>query len=195
MANIVWPSELCPRTFSLQFVPDVRRFTAPFGGSDIVTDLTDDSWTAAFEVDSRSGQTAAKLEALVNYLQGGRHTCEFGHIARPLPRGNLPATTTLKYAASKAASVVVVNSTTGYNIKEGDFFEVGGLLLQASDDANTVGSSLTIPIINCLRTALAQNLIVTFHNPKVKWRLSTASSIGTNSGGSNPVSLGFVEDI
>lgn len=120
MANIVWPSDLCPRTFSLQFVPDTRRFTTPFGGADIVTDMADDSWTAMLEIDSRSGSTAAKLESLINYLQGGIHTCEFGHIARPLPRGNLPTTSTLAASASKGASTVVVTATTGQYIKDGD---------------------------------------------------------------------------
>lgn len=195
MANVIWPSDLCPRTFSLQFNPDLRRFTAPFGGADIITDLADDSWSAMFEVDSRSGSKAATLEALVNYLQGGRHTCEFGHIARPLPRGNLPTTTTLKVSALKGSNVVVVNATTGHTIKEGDFFEVGGLLLQCSEDAISIADSLTIPVINSLRNALTEALTVTFHNPKIKWRLSSASGVGFTVGYSSSVSLSFVENI
>lgn len=195
MANIVWPSDLCPRTFSLQFVPDVRRFTAPFGGSSIITDLADDSWTAMFEVDSRSGATAAKLESLVNYLQGGIHTCEFGHIARPLPRGILPATALLNSSASKGASVVLVNAGVGTTVKDGDFFEVGGLLLQASGDASDISGILTIPIVNSLRYSITSGTVVTFNSPKIKWRLSNASSVSNLVGYSAPVSLSFIEDI
>jgi hypothetical protein len=83
MANIVWPDNLCPRTFSLQLLADVRTSASVYGGSEIVNDLADDTWAVSMEIDSRNGDTAASLEALVNYLQGGIHTAEFGHLARP----------------------------------------------------------------------------------------------------------------
>jgi hypothetical protein len=89
MANIVWPDNLCPRTFSLQLVADTRTSASVYGGSEIVNDLADDTWAVSMEIDSRSGDTGAALEALVNYLQGGIHTVEFGHFVRPTPRGNL----------------------------------------------------------------------------------------------------------
>lgn len=89
MANIVWPDNLCPRTFSLQLVADTRTSLSVYGGSEIVNDLADDVWQVSMEVDSRSGDTGATLEALVNYLQGGIHTVEFGHFARPSPRGDV----------------------------------------------------------------------------------------------------------
>jgi len=97
MANIVWPDNLCPRTFSLQLVADTRTSVSVYGGSEIVNDLADDFWRVSMEVDSRSGDTAAALEALVNYIQGGIHTVEFGHFVRPSPRGTL---TTLSRAST-----------------------------------------------------------------------------------------------
>ena len=48
-----------------------------------MNDLEDDTWAVTMEIDSRSGETGDALGALVNYLQGGIHTAEFGHFARP----------------------------------------------------------------------------------------------------------------
>lgn len=53
-----------------------------------MNDLEDDTWAVTMEIDSRSGETGDALGALVNYLQGGIHTAEFGHFARPLPIGS-----------------------------------------------------------------------------------------------------------
>lgn len=314
MANIVWPEALCPRTFSLQLNADVRVSSSVYGGSEIVNDLEDDSWSVSMEVDSRSGEAGAKLEALVNYLQGGIHTAEFGHFARPKPRGNVldqsirngqfssPAdwvtypgvniannkanavsayqvltqlnvfevgrtytvsfdytktsahslritngTTneslivhvsgilnssgtitatfvakgtafsieasdapftgtisnirevqqplTLTQAAAKGAGKVTMNLLVGRTIKVGDMFSVSGLLLQCSETVTATTAATEVKIVNRLRKALTSGSTVVFDNPKIKWRLDTASSVTNLVGYTGQVSLSFVEDI
>lgn len=171
----------------------MRTFTATFGGSENVTDMESDFWSASMEIDSRSGATAAALEALVNYLQGGEHTVEFAHFARLLPSGTLPATGTLATSASKGASSVQVTVTSGSTIFAGDYFKVGDLLLQAQENASAVGTLLTVSVVNRLRKALSSGVVVTFSNPTAKYYLDSASSVNQLVGYSGPVTLSFSE--
>lgn len=225
--SVIWPSTLTPRTFTLTLVPDLRVVGAVFGGSEIVNDLEDDTWRVSMEVDSRSGAQGAALEALVNWLQGGIHTTEFGHFARPQPRGDV-LTTTLATSAAKGADSVLMYTTPGQTIKIGDMFSVGGLLLQVADTVTAtttttttlfyesdttlfyssdttrfysrgVGTSLNalteVKLVNRLRLAIAAGSAVNFNNPKIRWRMSNASGVSHTLGGTNSVSLEFVEDI
>ena len=194
MANIVWPASMCPRTFSLQLLADVRTSASVYGGSEIVNDLADDTWTVSMEVDSRSGDTAASLEALVNYLQGGIHTAEFGHFARPQPRGTV-LTTTLTAGASKGADSLTIATTPGQIVKVGDFLGVSDLLLQCSKTVTATTTSTSINLVNRLRQGLTTGLQANFNNPKIKWRLSDSSEVKNLVGYTGPVTLNFIEAI
>lgn len=190
--SVVWPSTLTPRTFTLTLVPDLRVVGSVFGGSEIVNDLEDDTWRVNMEVDSRSGDQGAALEALVNWLQGGINTAEFGHFARPQPRGNV-LTTTLAANAAKGADSVLVYTTPGQTIKIGDMFSVGGLLLQVADTVTATSSITDVKIVNRLALAIPLGSAVNFNNPKIKWQMVSASSVSHTVGGTNSVSLEFVE--
>ena len=195
MANVVWPQSLCPRTFSLQLTADVRPYTSTFGGSELITDMDSDFWTAALEIDSRSGSTAAQLEALVNYLQGGIHTAEFGHFVRTAPTGSIALATTTALAAAKGAGTIRLNAVNGATVKTGDLFGVGGLLLMCSQDAVAASGVIDVPIVNRLRVAIPVNSAVNFDNPKIKFRINSESGVNNFVGYSAPVSISFVEDI
>ena len=194
MANVVWPDTLCPRTFSLKLLADTRASGSVYGGSEIVNDLADDTWVATVEVDSRSGDTGATLEALVNYLQGGIHTTEFGHFARPLPRGTITATAT-SGSALKGADSLTIATSAGQAIKAGDLFEVAGLLLQCAESVTATTASTEVKLVNRLRKEIPANSTVNFNNPKIKWRLDAASQVSNLVGYTGPVSLSFIEDI
>ena len=194
MANIVWPDSLCPRTFSLKLLADVRATGSVYGGSEIVNDLADDTWAATMEIDSRSGDTAATLEALVNYLQGGIHTAEFGHFARPLPRGTVMATLTSGITL-KGADSLVLTTAVGQTIKAGDMLGISGLLLQCAETVTATTTVTEVKLVNRLRKVVAPNNAVNFNNPKIKWRLDTASQVSNLVGYTGPVSLSFIEDI
>lgn len=194
MANIVWPNILCPRTFSLQLLADVRVSASVYGGSEIVNDLAEDTWAVSMEIDSRSGDTAASLEALVNYLQGGIHTAEFGHFARPQPRGTV-LTTTLSEAASKGSDSLTIVTTPGQVVKLGDFLGVSDLLLQCAETVTATTTSASVKLVNRLRKALTTGLQVNFNNPKTKWRLSDACEVRNLVGYTGPVTLDFIEAI
>lgn len=192
--SVIWPSTLTPRTFTLTLAPDLRVAGSVFGGSETVNDLEDDTWRVNMEVDSRSGDQGAALEALVNWLQGGINITEFGHFARPQPRGNV-LTTTLAASAAKGADSVLMYTTPGQTIKIGDMFSVGGLLLQVADTVTATTTSTDVKLVNRLRLAIAAGSAVNFNNPKIRWRMSNASGVSHTVGGTNSVSLEFVEDI
>ena len=192
--NVVWPTTLTPRTFTLTLVADLRVTGSVFGGSEIVNDLEDDFWTVSMEVDSRSGDEAARLESLVNWLQGGINTAEFGHFARPQPRGAV-LNTSLSASAAKGADSVFMTTSAGQEIKIGDMFSVSGLLLQVAETVSATGASTEVKLVNRLRRDLTSGSAVTFNNPKIRWRMSSASAVSNTIGGTNSVSLEFVEDI
>lgn len=194
MANIIWPDSLCPRTFSLQLLADTRTSASVYGGSEVVNDLADDTWAASMEIDSRSGDTAAALEALVNYLQGGIHTAEFGHFARPQPSGTVTSTSLTDNALKGADSVLVLTEAQQV-VKAGDFFSISGLLLQCSETVTATSTITEVKLVNRLRKALSGAALVNFNNPKVKWRLDTASQVSNLVGYTGPVSLSFIEDV
>lgn len=194
MANVVWPDSLCPRTFSLQLIADIRASSSVYEGSEIVNDLEDDTWAVSMEVDSRSGDDAATLEALVNYLQGGIHTAEFGHFARPQPRGSV-LSSTLAVASVKGADSITLSVTVGSSVKVGDILGVDGLLLQCSETVTATTTQMTVKLVNRLRRALSAGEAVTLDNPKILWRLDTASSVTNLVGYTNAVSLTFSEDV
>lgn len=195
MANILWPQSLCPRTFSLQLVSDVRIYPATFGGSENIAEMSSDFWTVAMEIDSRSSAVAAQLEALVNYLQGGIHTVEFGHFARPAPGGSISLTSTVSLSAAKGASSITISALTGATVKAGDLFSADGLLLMCSEDAVASSGAVEIPIVNRLRRAINAGASVNFDNPKLKFRVNSESGVNNLVGYSAPVGLSFVEDI
>ena len=194
MTNVVWPDSLCPRTFSLRLIADTRSSGSVYGGSEIVNDLEDDTWAVTMEIDSRSGDDAATLEAYVNYLQGGIHTAEFGHFARPQPRGSV-LSATLFLNAAKGASSIVIGTSSGQTVQAGDLLKVSGLLLQCSESVTATGTTTTVKLVNRLRKDLTSNTHVDFDNPKIKWRLDSRSSVSSDEGGSGPVTLRFSEDV
>lgn len=196
MANIVWPSELCPITFSLKLNADLRINQSPFGGSETVTDMGDDTWSVVMEVDSRSGVQAGKLEGYVNYLQGGEHTVELSHFARPKPNGTLQVSTGLTSAAAKGASTINIGGVSGKTLLAGDMLGVDGLLLQVSEDcvANLSGI-LTVKLVNRLRRSLPVNLPVNLQSPTAKFRMSESSALSHSVGYTDAISMKFEEDI
>lgn len=196
MANIIWPENLCPRTFSLQLEADVRTYAATFGGSELVTDMQSDFWTATMEIDSRSGSEAAALEALVNYIQGGIHTVEFYHFARSLPSGTVSLTSSVVNSAAIGASSITISATSGSTVKAGDIFSAGDLLLMCSEDCVASSNNITVPIVNRLRTTVSAGAFVNFNKPTLKFRHIAASGLKNLAGSSSsPVTMSFVEDI
>lgn len=97
--------------------------------------------------------------------------------------------------ADKGSDSVLLTTAVGQSFTVGDMFSISGLLLQAAETVTATSATTEVKLVNRLRKALVAGASVNFDNPKIKWRLDSASEVGYLVGYTSPVTLSFIEDI
>jgi len=168
MSSIAWPTGLEPR--SVEFEPWVnqRVHRSPYGGNEQAVDMLNDRWLCTLVLPARRPEQGAAIEAFLGRLRGRVNTTPLFHFRRRVPRGTMRGTPTLEAAAAQGASSLSITATG--TLKEGDMLGVGGLLLMVAEDCAASGGIITVPLVNRLRIALADNAAVTWNAPTAPFR-------------------------
>jgi hypothetical protein len=102
---------------------------------------------------------------------------------------------TLNSTAPKGADSVFMNTVAGQVIRVGAMFGISGLLLQCSETVIATSAVTEVKVVNRLRKSLPSGSQVDFNNPKIRWRLNSASEVTNLVSYTGPVTLSFSEDI
>jgi len=195
MATIALPSSFRPESFSMRMSTNQRSFASPFGGSEQVSDMLNDRWTATVSIPRRGSDTQASIEAFVNAMRGQTNTCNLWHMQRPVPRGTMRASP-LTNGVFQGASTVFIYTTPGATLLAGDMFGVGGMLFQVASDVTADGAGeFVVPVVNRVRKSLPALTPVVWDKPTAPFRLMTNASVLYQPGYAEGVSLDFAEAI
>jgi len=180
-----WPISTV-RVASARFMlqTNQRVNASPFGGSEQVVDMLNDRLVAHVTLAATKYAEAAAVEAFIASFRGQVNTVLLWHFAREAPRGTLRGTLlTSGTQAQGAASIVVTGGTNGQTVLAGDILGAGGQLLMAASTATVAGGTITIPLVNRLRSAIAAGASVTWDKPTAPFRLLSHSGVEYGRGG------------
>jgi hypothetical protein len=193
MSSIAWPTGLEPR--SCRFVPYVnqRVHASPGEGSEQAIDWLNDRWVATLELPGRSPDKGAVLEAFLGRLRGMVNTTPLFHFRRRTPTGTMRGSPVLAAGAAQGAASLSITATG--TLKAGDMLGCGGLLLMVAEDCAASGGTITAPLVNRLRTALAISASVTWNAPTAPFRLMDNPGVLYVPRWTEPMTLEFREAI
>jgi hypothetical protein len=184
-----------PTNFSLDLATNQRMFASPEGGSEQVIDRMNDRWKVAVTLSARTHEEAAEMEAFLASMRGMTNWVYLFHLARPEPQGSMRGTPTAA-AAAAGAGALTITTTAGATMRAGDMLGVGGLLLQAAENATANGAGvMVLPIVNRLRVGIAGGAAVTWDRPTAPFRRIGGTPVQYVPGWSPEISFDFVEAI
>jgi hypothetical protein len=169
MSSIAWPAGLEPRT--CRFVPFVnqRVHASNYQGSEQAVDWLNDRWLCTLELPGRRPDKGAELEAFLGRLRGMVNTTPLFNFRRRVPTGTMRGSPVLAAGAAQGAASLSITGTG--TLKAGDMLGCGGLLLMVAENCQDVAGTITVPLVNRIRTALAIGAAVTWNAPTAPFRL------------------------
>lgn len=153
-------------------------FRSPFSGVTQTLSRPGALWSASVTFNNLEGADRAVVTSFLASLEGGRHRFTMQNYAAP-QRGILTGTPLVKGGGQTGNTLVTdgwTNSQTGI-IKAGDFFAVNGELKMCTADADSGATTgpATITFTPALRTAPADNAVITVSAPAGTFMLDTNS--------------------
>jgi hypothetical protein len=193
MSSIAWPTALEPRACQFRLATNERVHASPFGGSEQAVDMLNDRWMCTLELPVRRSVQGAALEAFIGRMRGMTNTTPLFHFRRRVPRGTMRGTPVLAAGAAQgAASLSITGSGT---LLAGDMLGCGGLLLMVAEDCADVAGTITVPLVNRIRIALALGAAVTWNAPTAPFRLVSRPAVMYVPGHAEAVSMDFAEAV
>lgn len=185
-----WPVSIVPGSCMMRLAVNQRANAAPNDSSEQVVDLLNDRWFMELTLPAEHFADAAAREAFLNSFRGMANTVNAWPFHRSHIRGSLAGTlTTAGVQPQGSGQVVIGGGTNGQTVLAGDFVGAGGQLLMAAADATVAGGSITVPIVNRLRAAIADGQAVTIDKPKAVFRKLSDSGILFRQGLTETISL------
>lgn len=193
MSSIAWPAGVEPSGCRFVLSVNQRVHSSPFGGAEQTIDMLNDRWLCTLDLPARRPDRGAALEAFIASMRGLTNTTPLFHFRRRVPRGTMRGTPTLEAAALQGASSISVTATG--TLLAGDMLGCGGLLLMVASDCAASGGIITVPLVNRLRTALADNAAVTWNAPTAPFRLLNGPAVQYRPRVAEAITLEFSEAI
>lgn len=167
MATFNWPASLAPQTTSWGLQKAGAQFRSPFAGSVESVAFPGEFWKVGVQLPARKMREGGEGEAFFARLAGGVDRVLVPYWPRLVPRGTLRGTPTLGSAAAQGDLQLVLTVASGATLLAGDRIGVGGQLFAVFQDCTAVGTALTVPLVNRVRTAIASGSVVTWNAPTV----------------------------
>lgn len=169
MTNPVWPSTLTPRALEWRLNKPGVQWRSPFTGSLQSVGFIGEHWEIRIGLrgEGRLLQRSAEMEPLLMYLAGGFNRIDIYHWVRPLPRGTLRGTPTLGVSTIKGDMQMVLTVAAGSTLQAGDLFGVGSQVFMCRMPCVAVGTTLTVALVNRVRTAIPSTTAVVWERPLV----------------------------
>jgi hypothetical protein len=191
-----WPASLRPSAFSMDLETNQIANSSPQGGNEQVIDRLNDRWVASITLPVRTHAESRALEAFLNNLRGIVNWVHLWHLASPYPRGTMRGSPVLTSAADQGDDELRITTDAGATLLAGDLVGVGGLLFMVAEDCVAGGAgTLTVPIVNRVRTAQALGAAVTWDKPTTTFRVPSRSRVNYMAGVSDEVTLELRERI
>ena len=197
MTTFAFPS-IVPSSSTWQLVSNTLRFVSPITGATQTLDRGGERWAATLTFNNLRNDVRAEMTAFVSRLNGLQHRFTLQNHAAP-QRGALNGTPLVNGAGQTGNSIVIdgANASVTNWIRAGDFIGINGQLFMATTDQDSDGSgSVTIDVIPRIRTAPADNAVVTVANATGTFMLSSDGVAWSNSpGGFSSLTVECMEDI
>jgi hypothetical protein len=140
-------------------------------------------WAASYEFDEVLEEESGALKALSMQLQGQRNQLAAWDVARPVPRGTLRGTLTLKVAHAQGATSLQIQAAAvaGKTLLAGDWLGLGSgttqqVVMCTADGVTDSAGVITVPVMNPLRNAFVIGAGVVWDRPKALFRQRNAES-------------------
>lgn len=202
MTALVLPDWFVPSTFEFGLARQTVQFRSPISGRFQAVDLLSDYWTVAVTLPPSAYSDAGKLEAFLNQLVGGGQSVLFYHLRRPVPVGTLRGSPVLASYAAQFANKISLsgafNSSGGAaTLNAGDMLGLNGQLLQVKDDATGASDgTMTVNLVNRLRSSVSSGAAVTWNKPTAEFvSTETASKFVHNVESLAETGFSFVEAV
>lgn len=199
MASLgTWPASLRPSSFSLDLMTNQIVNSSPQGGGEQVVDRLNDCWVCSMTLPIRTHAESRALEAFLNRFRGQVNWISLWHMGQwsGQPNGTMRGTPVLTSAAAQGDAELRITTTAGATLLAGDLVGVGGLLFMVAEDCVAGGAgTITVPIVNRVRTAQALGAAVTWNKPTTTFRIAAHSGVNYVTAVSDEVSIQLRERI
>lgn len=194
MATFDYPSSLTPQVMEWGSIKAGVQHQSPFNGGVEAVEFPGERWRVSLTMPTWSARNpkAAQAEAFFARLAGGMELVRLGHVLRPVPVGTMRGTPTLAAAATRGDLQLLIATTGG--LRAGDFFKVGNQVFQAFADCTPSAGTLTVPLVQRVRSALAFGAAVLWDRPTALFCMpATRSAAGYSPGTAAPLSAELLE--
>lgn len=184
MSATPWPTSAAfePSAMTWKLVPNVLTMTSPFTGHRQTVETPGARWLATVTLPAQTPARRATVEAYFNALRGPVGRIALWHLMRAKPRGTLDANTTLAGALAANESTLTITAAAGKTILAGDMIGVllddgRSQLFQATADALSISTSMTVTVTPPARWSAASGRLVTVVRPTAEFLLDEAPTI------------------
>jgi hypothetical protein len=172
--------------------------SSPQGGNEQAVDRLNDRWVASVTMPVRTHADSRALEAFLARFRGQVNWIDLWHMGQwsGQPSGTMRGSPVLLSAAAQGADELRITTDAGATLLAGDLVGVGGLLFMVAEDCTAGGGgTLTVPIVNRVRTAQALGAAVTWNKPTASFRVVSHSGVHYVGGVSEEVTIELRERI
>lgn len=169
MPNLAWPSNITPSLLDWRLKKSGSGFIGFYTSGIQAVDYLGEFWDVNLTLpgEGRLLRKAGQLDALLMYLAGGINKVDIYHWARPIPRGTLRGSPTMKEATSRGDASLVLTVAAGSTLEPGDLIGAGTQLFMVRLACAAVGTELTVPLLNRVRGVIAEDSAVVWNKPTV----------------------------
>lgn len=170
------PSSPCIKTFSMRQVQAVSRTESPFTFRQQVVMHSGQRWECDVVLPPMTHAQARVWIGFLSALRGSAGTFKMGDPAGATPIGSAGGSPKIDGASQTGTEIDIDGCTTSQTgwLKAGDYVEIGNQLYMATEDidTNALGQA-TLVLWPDVRTAFADNAVVTVSGAEGTWRLNS----------------------
>ena len=176
MATFAWPDSLAPSMVSWIIQKSGVQFRSPFAGSVEAIEFPGQFWRVSVTLAPSKTRNSGEAEAFLARIAGGAERVLVPYWPRLQPRGTLRGSPALTVAAVRGDLSLSIGAAAGVTLRAGDMIGCGTQLFQCFQDCASDGTTLTVPLVNRVRGALAIGAAVVWSRPTVTCCLPSPSS-------------------
>lgn len=163
MATWDYPERLIPQAMEWRSIKAGVQHRSPFDGTVESVEFPGERWALTLTMAPKRAADGGEREAFFARIAGGVERVRMWHFLRPQPKGTMRGAPTLHAAVVRGAHSLSI-ATTG-TLKAGDLFKIGGQVFMAFQDCAPVAGVLTVPLVQRVRSALAEGAAVVWDKP------------------------------
>jgi len=199
MTTYTFPS-ITPSSNTFELVTNTRTFQSPLTNSVQTVARKGSLWKVSMRFNNLSGNDRAIMQGFLAKMNGQQHRMYlYDHSAVKRGIAPDPADTLVVNSAGQTGSTLVASGATsprtGY-LKAGDYIAFNNELHMVTDDCNSIGSTVSIPIAPPIRKPTVNSQGIDYLQPIFGvFMLSSATSWDTQPGIVSNFTVEAIEDV